>query len=292
MPKKAPELPDSTLKKILNMKDSSLSISSSSAIWIGGGVVFLIFAIFFRPFATVNAGERGVMMQFGKVQDGILDEGIHPVIPIVTTVKSISVRVQKTDLQAQASSRDLQSISTELAINWHVDATQVNKVFQRVGDEEQIVNGIIGPAISEVLKAATAKRTAEEIITKRTELKDEIDNTLKKRLSPYGIIVDDVSLVNFTFSPEFAKAIESKQIAEQEAKQAEFVTLKAKQDADAAINRAKGQAESQRLVRETLTKELLQKLAIEKWDGRFPTVMGGSGALPFININASEAPKP
>jgi len=290
MPKKAPELPDSTLKKILNMKDSSLSISSSSAIWIGGGVVFLIFAIFFRPFATVNAGERGVMMQFGKVQDGILDEGIHPVIPIVTTVKSISVRVQKTDLQAQASSRDLQSISTELAINWHVDATQVNKVFQRVGDEEQIVNGIIGPAISEVLKAATAKRTAEEIITKRTELKDEIDNTLKKRLSPYGIIVDDVSLVNFTFSPEFAKAIESKQIAEQEAKQAEFVTLKAKQDADAAINRAKGQAESQRLVRETLTKELLQKLAIEKWDGRFPTVMGGNGALPFININASEAP--
>lgn len=286
---KAPKLP-STKKILEDMKDSSISVSPSSVAWIGGGLVFLLFAIFFRPFATVNPGERGVVMQFGKVQDIILDEGIHPIMPVVTTVKTINVRVQKTDLSAQASSRDLQSISTELAINWHVDATKVNDIYQRVGDEEQIINGIISPAISEVLKAATAKRTAEEIITKRTELKNEIDDNLKKRLAPYGVLIDDVSLVNFTFSPEFAKAIESKQIAEQEAKQAEFVTLKAKQDADAAVNRAKGQAESQRLVRETLTKELLQKQAIEKWDGRFPTVMGGNGALPFININASDTP--
>ena len=98
-------------------------------------------------------------------------------------------------------------------------------------------------------------------------------------MANYGILIDDVYLINFTFSPEFSKAIESKRIA----KQAEFIALKASQEAVAEVNRAKGHTEAQRLQRLTLTKELLQKQAIEKWDGRFPTVMAGSGALPLIN---------
>ncbi|MEG4280549.1 prohibitin family protein [Microcoleus sp. MON1_C1] len=260
------------------------SVQYNLALYIVGGIVFIIAALILRPFALVGAGERGVMMRFGKVQDAILDEGIHPVLPIVTSVKTISVRVQKTDLKADAASKDLQSITTDLAVNWNVDPAKVNQVFQQVGDEEQIVTSILSPAISEVLKAATSKKTAEEIITKRTELKNEIDNSLKKRLEPYGVIVRDVSLINFGFSPEFSKAIEAKQIAEQEAKQAEFTVKKATQDAQAQINRAKGQAEAQRLQRQTLTAEILQQQAIEKWDGQFPTVMGGGGTLPLINI--------
>jgi regulator of protease activity HflC (stomatin/prohibitin superfamily) len=254
------------------------------ALYVLGGIVFIIAALIFKPFAIVGAGERGVMMRFGKVQDAILDEGIHPILPIVTSVKTLSVRVQKTDLKADAASKDLQSITTDLAVNWNVDPAKVNQVFQQVGDEEQIVASILSPAISEVLKAATSKKTAEEIITKRTELKTEIDNSLKKRLEPYGVIVRDVSLIDFGFSPEFSKAIESKQIAEQEAKQAEFTVKKATQDAQAEINRAKGKAEAQRLQRQTLTAEILQQQAIEKWNGQFPTVMGGGGTLPLINI--------
>ncbi|MBW4670832.1 MAG: prohibitin family protein [Cyanomargarita calcarea GSE-NOS-MK-12-04C] len=250
-----------------------------------GGIVFLLMAILFRPFAIVNAGDRGVVMHFGKIQNQVLDEGIHPIMPIFTSVKSLSVRVQQNTFNADAASRDLQKITTELAVNWHIDPIKVNRVFQQVGDNQQIITGIITPAVSEVLKASVSKQTAEEVITKRTELKQEIDNNLKKRLATYGVIVDDVSLVNFAFSPEFGKAIESKQIAEQEAKQAEFIAQKATQEAQAEVNRAKGQAEAQRLQRETLTPVLLQKQAIEKWDGRFPTVMGGSGTLPLININ-------
>jgi regulator of protease activity HflC (stomatin/prohibitin superfamily) len=253
--------------------------------YVAGGIVLLVGALMFRPFAIVNAGERGVVMQFGKVQDNVLDEGIHPIMPIVTSVKRLSVRVQQNSFNADAASKDLQKVSTQLAINWHIDATQVNKVFQRIGDEQQIVLRIITPAVSEVLKAATAKKTAEEIITKRTSLKEEIDIALKARLAAYGVMVDDVSLVDFAFSPEFSKAIEAKQIAEQEAKQAEFIALKASKEAVGEVNRAKGQAEAQRLQRLTLTSELLQKQAIEKWDGRFPTVMGGSGTLPLINID-------
>ncbi|BAY26901.1 band 7 protein like [Calothrix sp. NIES-2100] len=260
--------------------------------YIAGGIFLLMLAFIFRPFTIVNAGERGVIMKFGKVQDQILDEGLHPMMPIVTSIKKLSVRVQQNTFQSDAASKDLQKITTELAINWHVDPTRVNKVFQQVGDQQQIIIGIITPAVSEVLKAATAKKTAEEIITKRTELKEEMDNHLKTRLLAYGVIVDDVSLVNFSFSPEFSKAIESKQIAEQEAKQAEFIAKKATQEAQADINRAKGQAEAQRLQRQTLTAELLQKQAIEKWDGRFPMVMGGNGAVPLININPNNLTAP
>lgn len=260
------------------------SFKYNLALYIVGGIVLAIAALILRPFALVGAGERGIMMRFGKVQNTILDEGIHPILPVVTSVKTLSVRVQKTDLQADAASKDLQKVTTDLAVNWNIDPAKANQVFQQIGDEEQIVTSILSPAISEVLKAATAKKTAEEIITQRNELKNEIDNSLKKRLEPYGVIVRDVSLINFGFSPEFSKAIEAKQIAEQEAKQAEFTVKKATQDAQAEINRAKGQAEAQRLQRLTLTPELLQQQAIQKWDGKFPTVMGGNSSLPLINI--------
>lgn len=259
-------------------------------LYLTGGIILLIGALFFRPFTIVNAGQRGVVMRFGKVQDTVLDEGIHPIMPLVTSVKKLSVRVQKNDFQTDAASKDLQKVVTDLAVNWHIDPVQVNKVYQKVGDMDQVVTGIMTPAVSEVLKAATAKKTAMEIITKRTELKDEIDKNLIERLDAYGIKVDDVSLVNFTFSPEFSKAIEAKQIAEQEAKQAEFIALKASQEAQADVNRAKGQAEAQKLLRENLTPQILQKQAIEKWDGHFPQVMGGNSALPLINVNPQTTP--
>lgn len=272
------------------MKTTNTLYTPTLALYIVGGFVLFLAAILFKPFTIVNAGERGVVMQFGKVQEAILDEGIHPILPVVTSVQKISVRVQKNDVKAEAASKDLQNVNMDVAVNWHVEPKRVNEVFQRVGDETEIISRIISPAVSEVVKAATAKKTAEEIITKRTELKQEIDNQIKNRLLSYGVVVDDISLVNVGFSPEFAKAIEAKQIAEQEAKRADFIALKAEKDAQAEINRAKGQAEAQRLQRLTLTSELLQQQAIEKWDGRFPTVMGGNGALPFINVDANNLP--
>jgi regulator of protease activity HflC (stomatin/prohibitin superfamily) len=133
------------------------------------------------------------------------------------------------------------------------------------------------------MKSATAKKTAEEILTKRAELKTEIDDSLRERLAKYGVTVTDVSITNLTFSQEFTAAIERKQIAEQEAKQAEYGAQKAVQEARAEVNRAKGQAEAQALLKSTITAEILQQRAIEKWDGKFPQVMGAQ-ALPFLNM--------
>lgn len=250
----------------------------------GTGCILLLLLIL-NSFTTIPAGKRGVIMRFGQVQNKILNEGIHLKNPIGTTIETLSVRIQRTDVEVPVGTKDLQIINTTLALNWHIDPAQVNTIYQQIGGTEQIIDRVLNPAINEVLKASTPRKTAEEILKQRAELKADIDRDLKARLEKYGIRVDDVSLVNVTFSAEFTKSIEAKQIAEQEAKKAEYTALRAAKEAEAEVNRAKGQAEAQRLQRETLTPTLLQKQAIEKWDGKFPAVMTGEGSLPMININ-------
>lgn len=254
------------------------------------GVLGIISMLIFNPFTTVGTGERGVVAYFGKVQDEVLDEGLHLTMPIRTSVKKISVRVQKSDLKTQASSKDLQLVTSEVAVNWHISPTGVNKVFQSIGNEEDIVDHILKPTVSEIFKAGSAKLTAEEIITRRNELTVEVKEALKIRLERYSIVMDDLNLVDVQFSPDFAHAVEQKQVAEQAAKTAHYVAQKATQEALAAIEKAKGQAESQKLMKQTITSEILQKMAIEKWDGSFPQVMGGT-TLPFLNLKLKDNSK-
>jgi regulator of protease activity HflC (stomatin/prohibitin superfamily) len=240
-------------------------------------LILLLIFIIFTPFSLVNAGERGVLMLFGKVQERVLGEGIHPIIPLVNTVKKLSVRVQKQQISTEASSKDLQDVFTDVALNWHIIPEEANAIFQQIGDENQVIERIINPAVEEVLKAVMAKYTAEEIITKREEVKAGVDESLTTRLASYHIRVDDISLVHVHFSERFGEAVETKQIAEQQAKRAGFVALKALKEAEAKVNLAKGEAEAQRLLRETLTPELLEKEAIEKWNGKLPMIVGDGG---------------
>lgn len=240
----------------------------------------VLLIIIFFPFVLINAGERGVLMKFGEVQARILGEGLHVVIPIVNTVQKLSIRVQKQEISAEASSKDLQDVYTDVALNWHILPEEVNLIFQNIGNESEVVDKIINPAVEEVLKAVMAKYTAEEIITKRGEVKGGVDNLLTTRLANYHIDVDDISLVHVHFSERFSDAVEAKQIAEQEAKRAEFVALKAVKEAEAKVNLAKGEAEAQRLIKETLTADILRKQTIDKWDGTLPKIMTG-GELKF-----------
>ncbi|MEG4989469.1 prohibitin family protein [Microcoleus sp. BR0-C5] len=240
-------------------------------------VVIVFLAILSKFFIIVNAGERGVLMQFGKVQEQVLGEGIHVIVPTVYTVKKLSVRVQKQESSAEASSKDLQDVFTDVALNWHIIPEEANAIFQQIGDEKEVVARIIDPAVEEVLKAVMAKYTAEEIITKRGEVKAAVDDSLTLRLVTYHIAVDDISLVHVHFSERFGEAVEAKQIAEQEAKRGEFLALKAVKQAEAKVNLAKGEAEVQRLLRDNLTPELLERQAIEKWDGKLPLIVGDGG---------------
>ena len=247
-------------------------------------LILVLMAIIFSPFVIVNAGKRGVLMQFGKVQERVLEEGIHLIIPLVNTVQTLSVRVQKQEISTEASSKDLQDVFTDVALNWHIIPEETNTIFQQIGNEFAVVERIINPAVEEVLKAIIAKYTAEEIITKRGEFKGGVDNTLTTRLADYHIQVDDISLVQVHFSQRFSDAVEAKQIAEQQAKQAEFIALKAVKEAERQVNLARGEAEAHRLIRETLTPEILQKLAIDKWDGKLPLV-AGKGGIKLLDLS-------
>ena len=240
-------------------------------------LVIVFLAILSKFFVIVNAGERGVLMQFGKVQEQILGEGLHVIVPTVYTVKKLSVRVQKQESSAEASSKDLQDVFTDVALNWHIIPDEANAIFQQIGDQKEVVDRIIDPAVEEVLKAVMAQYTAEEIITKRGEVKAAVDDFLTLRLVTYHIAVDDISLVHVHFSQRFSDAVEAKQIAEQEAKRGEFLALKAVKEAEAKVNLAKGEAEVQRLLRDNLTPELLERQAIEKWDGKLPLIVGEGG---------------
>lgn len=251
-------------------------------------LVTLALLVGLNSFVIINPGEAGVLSILGKAQDGALLEGLHLRPPFVSRVDVYDVTVQKFEVPAQSSTKDLQQLAASFAINFRLDADQVVDIRRKQGSLENIVSKIVAPQTQESFKIAAARRTVEEAITKRDELKQDFDMALADRLQKYSILVLDTSVVDLTFSTEFSHAVEEKQIAEQRAQRAVYVAQEAEQEAEANINRARGQAEAQRLLRETLTPELLQKQAIEKWDGQFPQVLGGNGALPFINLDMAK----
>ena len=261
---------------------------------IGGIIVAFVVLIGFNSFVIINPGQAGVLSILGKAQDGALLEGIHFKPPLVSAVDVYDVTVQKFEVPAQSATKDLQDLSASFAINFRLDPIQVVEIRRTQGTLRNIVTKIIAPQTQESFKIAAARRTVEEAITKRTELKDDFDQALDSRLEKYGILVLDTSVVDLTFSPEFAKAVEDKQIAEQKAQRAVYVAQEAAQEAEAEVNRAKGKAEAQRLLAETLKAQggelVLQKEAIEAWKqggAQMPKVlvMGANGkgsSVPFL----------
>lgn len=234
--------------------------------------------------SVVGPGERGLRVSFGKVSQDVLEPGAYVWIPFFLGMQKIDVQIQKSEIESSAASKDMQEITSHVAVNWSINPEALVNTYKNVGDEGEVYARIITPAVNEVMKSAAAKFTAEEVLTKRMEMKLAIDDGLKNRLATYGVKLYDVNIVNLKFSSEFAKAIEAKQVAEQEAQQEVYVAQKAKQEAFAQIERAKGEAEAQRLVKATITAEILKQRAIEKWDGKFPQFMG-SGAMPFLNVS-------
>lgn len=232
---------------------------------------------------TVPTGYVGVKTNFGAVR-GIYKQGIHVKAPIgIESITLLDTRVLKDDVKAEAGSKDLQTVNTDIVVNYHLNSSKADIIYQRIGDNGDVREKILVPAVSEVVKASVAKKTAEEVLTKRPELKQDIDIKLSERLTAYDIVVDDVSIVNVDFSADFNKAIEAKQVAEQQAKQAIFEAEKAKNDATARVNKAEGEAKAQALQVQSLTPELLQKMALERWNGVLPVYMG-QGPVPFLNL--------
>ena len=219
---------------------------------IGGVVTAFIVLVSFNSFIVIYPGQAGVLNILGKAQEQVLLEGIHFKPPLISTVDTYDVTVQKFEVPAQSATKDLQNLSASFAINFSLDPIQVVNIRRTQGTLQNIVSKIVATQTQESFKIAAARRTVEEAITQRSELKKDFDNALTSRLEKYGIIVLDTSVIDLNFSPEFSKAVEEKQIAEQKAQRAVYVAQEAEQEAQADINRAKGRSEAQRLLAETL----------------------------------------
>jgi regulator of protease activity HflC (stomatin/prohibitin superfamily) len=250
-------------------------------------VVVLAALIAFQSFTIISAGHRGVVLQLGAVQPKVLDEGLHFKIPFIQTIIPMEVRVQKSETSQTSASRDLQTVSATIAVNHHLDANNVNKLYQQVGFEYG--SRIVDPAIAEALKAVTAQYTAEELVSKRSEVSAKVKEVLAQKLSAYNIILDEINIREFMFSEEFNRAIEAKQVAEQQALKSKLDLERIKIEKEQEITKAQAQAEALRLQKQEVTQELIQLRQIEaqleairRWDGKLPQVTGG--ATPFINM--------
>lgn len=251
--------------------------------------ISLLLLIMFRPWVQIGAGERGIVLNFGAVQDRVLGEGMHFRIPIMQEVVIMDVKVQKVQTDASSASSDLQDVTLSVALNYHIIPDKANQVYQNIGVHYK--ERIIDPAIHEVTKAVSAEYTAEELITKRPEVSAEMKKELSDKLMESNIYVDAVSIVTFSFSTVFMDAIEAKQTAEQHALKAKRDLDRIRIEAEQTIAAATAEAEALRLQKMNISPDLieLRKIeanlkAIEKWDGILPNVTG-AGAIPFIGVD-------
>ena len=251
-------------------------------------LIFVIVMAFFGFFYIVSAGERAVLLTFGKPSMDAIGEGLHFKLPFVQKAIIMDVKTQKYQADLTASSRDLQDVKTTIAINYRVSPELTPQIYQTIGLAYADI--VIYPLEQEVNKGITAQFTAEELITKREDVRQKMKDSLTEKLLSRGILVEEVSIVNFAFSESFSQAIEAKVTAEQNALGAKNKLEQVKYEAEQAITQAQGQAEAQSLLARSVTIQTIeyQRLqvqleAIKKWNGILPQVTGG--AMPFISLN-------
>lgn len=255
-------------------------------------------------FQIVDTGNVGVLRTWGEASMVPQSEGLHWVIPIAQTITPMSIQIQKYESNTDSASKDLQTVMTQVTVNYHPDKASVPKIFQQIGIfyEDRIIN----PAIEETVKQVTAQFNAEELITKRPLVKQQIEEAITARLLINDIIVDHVSITEFTFSKLFTSAIELKVEAEQKAQKAENDLIRIEVEARQRITEANGLAEAKKLigdaeayalnaVGQALAKnpDLLTMENIKQWDGVLPYFLsGGEGESPTILLSVTPPERP
>lgn len=248
-------------------------------------VIVAIAFVALNSFTIVEAGHTGVVVTLGKVNEGVLQEGMHAKIPFAQEIVKIDNRIAKLEVDTEAFSKDLQTVTTKLAINYRVDTKKSDSIYKNIGANYEDV--LVTPAVNEVLKAITAKYTAEESVTNRALISDGLVEGLNEKLNSIGLYITDVNIINFDFSEAFINAIEEKQVAQQQLLKAETEkqTAITNAEAEAETIRIKAEAEAQAntTLSESLTEKILENNKIEKWDGKLPQVTG-SEAGTFISL--------
>ena len=248
-------------------------------------VIFLI--LIFNPLVKVGAGQRGVVLNWGAVSDKILDEGLHLRMPIMQKIVKMDVTTQKEEGSASAASKDMQIVTADVAVNYYLDPLRVNKTYQSLRKEYR--ERVILPTIDEFIKKTTALYTAEELLTKRAEVKDNLKQNITNSLAESNIIVKDIFITNFEFSEQFDAAIESKVTAEQNALKAKNDLERVKMEAEQRVAQAKAEAEAIRIQAQAITqqggRDYVNLKWIEAWakgGSQVPTFITGEGGASFL----------
>lgn len=246
---------------------------------------FVLIAVL-SSFTTVSAGERGVVLSWGAFNGNVLEPGLHWLVPFRDSVRKVDVTVLKQEDKVMAATKDLQDVSSTIAVNHHIDTSKVGELYVSSQGEYEV--RFVIPGIQETVKAATAKYTAEELITKRAEVREVVRSLITEKLSPHHILVDDVNIINFNFSSSFSTAIEAKVTAEQTALAAKNKLEQVKFEADQRVAQAKAEAEAIRIQAQAIQNQggesYVNLKAIEKWDGKLPIQFVPGSALPFLNL--------
>jgi prohibitin 2 len=249
-------------------------------------IVFVSLILAIASVKMVPASRVGIVVTFGDVHEETLAEGIHFLNPF-STVREVFLAIDRVDAsRAEAASKDLQSVHSDLVVNYRVEPTKAVELF-RINTSLDYEERILKPVIYEAFKAVVANYTAEELVSKRAIVSDGVLRAIREKVKPYYINIDNVSLVNFGFSKAFNEAIEQKVTASQQAETAKRKLEQVEYEAQQSIARAKGEAEAiaiqSNAIKENGGAAYLQLRAIEKWDGRLPTYTGGQ-AIPFIQV--------
>lgn len=260
-------------------------MSGKAIAWLVGGVVVIALLLILNPFVQVSAGERAVVTHFGAVS-GELGPGIHWLTPITSGSVIINVQTQKEQTKASAASSDLQSVTADIAVNYNVDPAKITDLYTRIGIGYK--GTIIDPAIQEVVKSVTANYTAEELITKRAQVTNDIQTALATKLQANDIIVTSVNVVDFNFSDQFNQAVEAKVTAQQNALAAQNKLQQVQFEAQQTVASAKAQAEAIQIQAQAINSQggadYVQLQAIKQWDGHLPTQYIPGSANPFIGL--------
>jgi regulator of protease activity HflC (stomatin/prohibitin superfamily) len=254
---------------------------------IVAGVLALIITLICSV-STVPTGHVGIKVRFGAVQDDFIVEGLNFKIPFIEKIEKMDCRTQRVDIEGEGASKDMQTITTYIAVNYRVNQEKAFNLYKTVGVGYETI--LIRPAIQETMKASLAQYTAEELITKRAEVATLLQETSKEKLEDKGIVVESVSIVNLNFSEAYNDAIEKKQVAEQEAKKAEQELEKAKVEAEKKVVEAQAEADALKVQKQEITEDLLELRRIEneakwieRWNGQLPTTVLGD-TMPMIEI--------
>lgn len=251
-------------------------------------IVILILIILPFCISIIPSGNVGIKVRFGKVQNTVLEEGLHLKIPFIDSIKKMDCKTMRCEAITEGSSKDLQKISnTNIVINYSLDKSKAKDIYKNVGSD--YAQKILYPSIEDSIKQGMSRYTSDELITKRNEVSDTILTILKEKIEDKGINIEQVNIIDLSFSAEFDKAIEEKQIVEQQTQKAQYELEKAKVENETKLEKAKADAQVMQEQNTQITEQYLKlkelenmSKAIEKWNGILPTTTTES--IPFLNI--------